>query len=246
MFFNNPIANFAQPIVAAGGFSKNIVTSGLIMYVDAGVAASNQGGSTWYDLSGNGYNWTLNNGAAFAGAGATAYVNFDGTNDFARVTNSTIAQIGSLAACTYQLTVFPTARNEEDVFSTDGIGGAGTILLMIYQDSKIRNHYWTAGGIGAPDNTNGGNVPLSTTQGIGGGWNMATPLVYSWRTAPSGFSAVSVTPSGTQPTSTSTALNLGSRDGTGAYYNGRINNVVIYNRLLNDTELQQNFTALTP
>jgi len=245
MFFNNPIANFAQP-VAAGGFSKNIVTSGLLMYVDAGIAASNQGGSTWYDLSGNGYDWTFNNGTAFAGSGASAYVNFDGTNDFARITNSTIAQIGSLTACTYQLTVFPVDNTEEDMFSTNGIGGAGTILLMIYQSDKIRNHLWTNGGIGAPDNTNGGTVPQNTTQGIGGGWNMATPLVYSWRTAPSGFSAVSVTPSGTQPTSTSTALNLGSRDGTGAFYNGRINNLVIYNRLLNNTELQQNFTALTP
>jgi len=245
MFFNNPIANFAQP-VAAGGFSKNIVTSGLLMYVDAGVAASNQGGSTWYDLSGNGYDWTFNNGTAFAGSGASAYVNFDGTNDFARITNSTIAQIGSLTACTYQLTVFPVDNTEEDMFSTNGIGGAGTILLMIYQSDKIRNHLWTNGGIGAPDNTNGGTVPQNTTQGIGGGWNMATPLVYSWRTAPSGFSAVSVTPSGTQPTSTSTALNLASRDGTGAFYNGRINNLVIYNRLLNNTELQQNFTALTP
>jgi hypothetical protein len=134
------------------------------------------------------------------------------------------------------------------VFSTDGVGSQGTMLLMIYQDSKVRNHYWTIGGIGVADNTNGGNVPLSTTQGIGGGWNLATPLVYAWRTAPSGFSAVSVTPSNPtpQPTSTSTALNLGSRDGTGAFYNGRINNLVIYNRLLNDTELQQNFTALTP
>lgn len=245
MFFNNPIANFAEP-VAAGGFSKNIVTSGLIMYVDAGVAASNQGGSTWYDLSGNGYDWTFNNGTSFVGSGASAYVEFDGTNDFARVTNSTIAQIGSLTACTYQLTIFPTARNEEDVFATNGVGGAGTILLMIYQNSKVRNHLWTNGGIGVPDNTNGGNVPLSTTQGIGGGWNMATPLIYAWRTAPSGFSAVSVTPSGTQPTSTSTALNLGCRDGTGVFYDGRINNLVIYNRLLNDTELQQNFTALTP
>lgn len=247
MFFNNPIANFAQPIVTSGGgYAKNIVTDGLIMYLDAGIAASNPGsGTTWYDLTPNGYNWTLNNGASFAGSGATAYVGFDGTNDYAQISNSTLAQIGSNVAGTYQLTIQPTARSEEDVFSTNGVGNAGSVLLMLYQDSKVRNHYWTNGGIGVPDNTNGGNIPLSTNQGIGGGWNMATPLVYAWRTAPSGFSSVSVTPSGTQPTSTYTALNLGSRDGTGAFYNGRIFNVVVYNRLLNDTELQQNFTALT-
>jgi len=241
-----PFAFVKQEAAGGGGFSKNIVTSGLIMYLDAGVAASNQGGSTWYDLSGNGYNWSLLNGTSFGGSGATAYVNFDGTNDYAQVTNSAIAQISSLSACTFQLTIYPTDNGEEDVFSTNNIAQEGFILLMIYQASKVRNHYGTNGGIGVADNTNGGDVPLNTTQGIGGGWNMATPLVYSWRTAPSGFSAVSVTPSGTQPTSTYTQLNLGSREGTGAFYNGRMNNVVIYNRLLNDTELQQNFTALTP
>ena len=45
----------------SGVTGPNLVTDGLIMYLDAGNAQSYSGsGNTWYDLSGNGYDATIN------------------------------------------------------------------------------------------------------------------------------------------------------------------------------------------
>lgn len=54
-----------------------IITSGLVLYLDAGNSASYPGsGTTWFDLSGNGNNGTLLNGPTFNGS----ILDFDGTN----------------------------------------------------------------------------------------------------------------------------------------------------------------------
>ena len=242
MFFNNPTAFFAQPIVATGGFSKNIVTDGLILYLDAGIAASNQGGSTWYDLSGNGYDFTLYNGAAFGGSGATAYVEFDGTNDYAQNGSSVLAQIGALTANTVQMYIKPDASNEDDLWATNNIGNQGSWLLMLLNTNTVRNHLWTNGGVGVPDNTNGGSIGTSN-QGVGGAWSWSTGLIYAYR---EGQTKVSVSLPGSQPTSAYTATNIATRyDVSGANYDGRVYNMVVYNRLLSDAEVSQNFTALT-
>lgn len=56
--------------------------SSLVLNLDAGNRASFSGtGSTWVDLSGRGNNFSLINGAYFAGSGTTTYMYFDGTND---------------------------------------------------------------------------------------------------------------------------------------------------------------------
>ena len=246
MFFNNPIANFAQPRVTSAGFSKNIVTSGLMCYIDAGIAASNPGsGTTWYDLSGNGYNFTLTNGAAFAGSGASAYVSFDGTNDYAANGDTALNQLGSLSAFTYQIVALSTSTAEDDLYATDGIGGQGSFLLMFYDNIQvIRNHLWTNGGVGVAD-AGGGSVASNTRQGLGGAANWSTTRVYSYRSNPTS-TTVFVTPSGTQPTSAYTGNQLGTRQrsGGGAFLNGRVYNMVIYNRFLSQAEIDQNWTAL--
>ena len=248
MFFNNPIANFAQPIAAAGGgYAKNIVTDGLICYIDAGIAASNPGsGTTWYDLTPNGFNFTLVNGAAFGGSGASAYVDFDGSNDYASNDSGTLSALGTLSAFTYQITAESSNTSEDDLFATDGIGGEASFLLMFYgAASAVRNHLWTNGGIGVPDNTNGGAPSNNVRMGLGGGADWTTTRVYSYRSNPTS-TATFVTPSGTQPTTSAyTGVQLGTRArSSGAFLNGRVYNMVIYNRSLTQTEIDQNWTAL--
>jgi hypothetical protein len=59
-----------------------IVTDGLVLYLDAGNSNSYPGsGTTWSDISGNGYNGTLTNGPTFNSANGGGIV-FDGTNDY--------------------------------------------------------------------------------------------------------------------------------------------------------------------
>ena len=69
-----------------------IVTDGLVLALDAANPRSYPGsGTTWYDLSGNGYNGTLLNGTSFSN-GNSGYLSFDGTNDrisFTQFTHTT-------------------------------------------------------------------------------------------------------------------------------------------------------------
>ena len=248
MFFNNPIANFAQPKAAAGGgYAKNIVTSGLICYIDAGIAASNPGsGTTWYDLTPNGYNFILTNGAAFGGSGASAYVSFDGTNDYAANGDTALNDLGTNYGFTYQLVAESASPNENDLYATDGIGSQSSYLLMFYgASSSVRNHLWTNGGSGVPDNTNGGAPPGNTKMGLGGGADWSYPRVYAYRSYPTS-TAVYVTPGGTQPVSLGyTGNQIGTRArSSGAMLNGKVYNMVVYNKSLTQTEIDQNWTAL--
>jgi hypothetical protein len=70
-----------------------VVTSGLVLCLDAGNSKSIvSGSSTWFDLSRNGNNGTLTNGAFFSGSNG-GIVSFDGTNDY--VAGPTFTGLGS-------------------------------------------------------------------------------------------------------------------------------------------------------
>lgn len=59
----------------------SVLTNGLILYLDAGIANSYPGsGTTWTDLSGNGWNGDLINGPTYSSTNGGSIV-FDGTND---------------------------------------------------------------------------------------------------------------------------------------------------------------------
>jgi hypothetical protein len=74
---------FSKPIANA----NSIVTSGLLLNLDAGNTASYPGtGTTWTDLSGNGYSGTLTNGPTYSSSNGGTIV-FDGTNDVASFGN---------------------------------------------------------------------------------------------------------------------------------------------------------------
>jgi hypothetical protein len=64
---------------------ENIVTDGLVLYLDAGYKSSYSGsGTTWYDVSGNGYNFTLRNGVSAGTYNNITCFSFDGSDDNAR------------------------------------------------------------------------------------------------------------------------------------------------------------------
>lgn len=74
--------------------TTKLVTSGLVVALDAGNPKSYPGtGSTWYDLSGNGYNFTIDP-SAWASTGSTPYMNFNGAYGIAkRVVSSTLTDV---------------------------------------------------------------------------------------------------------------------------------------------------------
>jgi hypothetical protein len=71
----------------ASSIAPNIVTDGLVMYLDAANTKSYPGsGTTWNDLSGNSNNGTLINGPTFNPNGG---IDFDGTDDYINFGNPT-------------------------------------------------------------------------------------------------------------------------------------------------------------
>lgn len=74
--------------INSGGFRvaplPTIITDGLVLNLDAGNTSSYPGsGTTWTDLSGNGFNVTLVNSPTFDSANGGSIV-FDGTNDYGK------------------------------------------------------------------------------------------------------------------------------------------------------------------
>jgi uncharacterized protein YmfQ (DUF2313 family) len=71
----------------------SIITSGLVMHLDAGDAASYPGsGTAWTDLSGAGNNGTLTNGPTYSAANGGQII-FDGSNDFVGAGNAAGLQL---------------------------------------------------------------------------------------------------------------------------------------------------------
>jgi uncharacterized protein (TIGR02145 family) len=76
------VYNPSRPIA-----NSTIISSGLVLHLDAGNTSSYPGsGTTWTDLSGNGYNGTLTNGPTYSSAYDGSIV-FDGTDDVASLGN---------------------------------------------------------------------------------------------------------------------------------------------------------------
>jgi hypothetical protein len=241
MFFNNPTAFFAQPIVATQGFTRNIVTSGLMLYLDASEAASYPGsGATWSDLSGNAYDFTLYNTWGTGGTGTNKYLSATRANtNYAQNTSGTLAALGLENAWTVQAILERTGVfNDQDFYSTNGIGNEGSTLIMSFSN-QLRGHLWATGATNVLDSGTSfdGNKRAFTYQ-IDWSANVQ-------RTVYNGTAQSSSTLSGTKPTSTaSSETNLGTRDGgTGAMFEGYYYGILVYNRYLSTTELGQNATA---
>ena len=111
----------------------SIVSSGLIMNLDARNALSYSGtGTTWTDLSGNGNNGTLINGTSYSSANGGTLV-FDGINDYVSATSINRTSLGS----TFTLSIW---YNKETT-STGGIfeitpgNNSGSPILILQQNS---------------------------------------------------------------------------------------------------------------
>jgi hypothetical protein len=87
----------------------NIVTNGLVLFLDANNTNSYPGsGTSWYDLSGNGNTGTLTNGPTFNSANGGSIV-FDGIDDYVNVANaSSLNASAQTISVWYNATVLPS------------------------------------------------------------------------------------------------------------------------------------------
>ena len=113
-----------------------IVTNGLVFCVDAADTNSYPGsGTTWFDLSGNGNNGTLNNGPTFNSANRGSIV-FDGTNDWISVTRN--SSLSPTSEITEEAMIFRTSTSDQ-VFIGLQYGSSGeNSYALWYEGGAVR------------------------------------------------------------------------------------------------------------
>jgi hypothetical protein len=228
-----------------------IVQTGLVLNLDASRKSSYVGsGTTWNDISGNGYSGTLTNGPSFAQLSSNTDISglfiFDGVNDY--VTNigdlSTFSFIQNTGVYTISAWVKPNSLNTEMYYlgNNDGttakkgfyLGNTGTSNSLVLEISN--------GSIGAHTL----NHVISNFYTSAADWvnivcvgNGVNNKVYKngvlFNT--SNFSTFSTG-------NTSNTLSIGRVNSANLWYwNGFVSSVNIYNKSLSDSEVLQNYNA---
>lgn len=234
-------------------YGGKIVTSGLVLALDAGSKKSYPGtGTIWFDRSGNNFNGTLTNGPTFSSANGGAIV-FDGTNDYGSlsINLSSYSQITTEIWLKLSITTGVMAFEHSANWNTNA-GGFGvypnntgfvddsTICHTNYRidgsTNLARNYAFTCGTTNYSCHVNiFSNIVDSTGRLTYVNGNLLS------------YSSVGGFATGTSTTAGSAFRNdtlyLASRGGTGAFLNGNIAILKIYNRKLSASEVLQNFTA---
>lgn len=212
-----------------------LITAGLVFYADAGNPASYPGtGTTWYDLSGNGYDVTAQNPGditwnpnGYFETGATGWWTGAGGANIPTGNDP------------YSMVVWANVSSWLDR-GLVSIGGFGTVnesnAFRTYSPSGLGSfrHYWWGNDLDAAGNV--ANLALDT-------WFMAVAQfdgtlreIYA-NTITIGIDS----PAGHNVTSST--IQIAKTYDTEYLNNGKIGQVWIYNRALSTAEVQQNFEA---
>ncbi len=106
---------------------SDVPTSGLLIKLDANNASSYSGsGTTWTDLTGNGYNGVLTNGPTFTSS-APKYFVLDGDNDYINIANMAALQpvVGLTNGVTAIIWAYITSYTAWDGVISKQYGGSG-------------------------------------------------------------------------------------------------------------------------
>ena len=212
--------------------SPKIVTSGLVLCLDAANKISYPGsGTSWYDSFSYTYNGVLTNGPTFNGGNGGSIV-FDGTDDFTDLvflpqqTDSPL----SVFAWVY-LNALPDPGVACGIWGHYGISGVNSHFEMYNTFSRLR--------LG---NINNVTLPVFTIgQWIHAGFtSTGTDHIYyvngisqtSWSGA---TGAILGNPAAT--------CHMVGRSDAGRTWNGKISNICVYNITLSSSQVLQNYNA---
>jgi hypothetical protein len=217
-----------------GRYSPNIVTSGLVMCLDAANVRSYPGsGTTWTDVSSNGSNGTLTNGPTYDSSNGGSIV-FDGSNDY--VIGATTLNVNN--SVTMEAWIYPTS-------APSGGGGGGFIVSNIgyYLELKstrvVRSYFYGLSSPGYHDGTVA--VSLNTWSHVVAVRNSSDSTIKHYINGTLDNTISSVT-----GTINNGAQNyqVGGYQGGSYSFVGRIGVCKVYNISLSSTEITQNFNAL--
>jgi hypothetical protein len=201
--------------------TRPVRDSSLVLYLDAGDSSSYPGtGSTWYDLSGNGYNGTLVNSPTWSATNGGIFT-FNGSNQYIDVSSPNMSSSN--------FTVMGAAR-----YVTVGgriISGLNNNWLLGHWSSSVLNYYsagWVSSvGAGGGDTlwrvyAGTGNIGASSYQLFSNG-SAVFSAAAGGTAGPNGFSLGRYAP------------------GNSEYSNGQIGFLIVYNRVLTNQEILQNY-----
>jgi hypothetical protein len=216
-----------------GGTLDNVVTNGLIIYLDASQKGSYPGiGNVWYDLSGANNNATMYNGVTYNTGG---WMDFDGSNDYCEIAyNSASMDLWKMEQ-TVSVWVYHTNTTGRRNIWDQAYGGYGTWTHEA--GLNINYYYGNAGSNTTPyTSRNSGDTPR-------GVWNNIT-IARSLTTVSWYINGVLIN-SGSNSygvlTTTPQRVQLGT--GYAGYWQGRMGSVMAYSRGLTASEVLQNYNA---
>jgi len=213
--------------------SQTIVTNGLTLNIDANDATSYNGsGTTWSDISGNAANITLVNTPTYS-SGNPSYFTFNGTNEYGTGTKTNILPT---TAYTKMVWFYLNGYLDNNLVSS---ATGGHFLFMGASTNRIYSGH-------ANWNLIGGtylDYPSTATISLNTWYNVA--LTFSTT------NGMKLYINGTEDSAYTTRKNAHAGDGStniatfggGNLLNGRIAQVLCYNRELNSNEVSQNYNA---
>lgn len=228
-------------------YGPRIVTNGLVLCLDAGNNKSYPGsGSTWYDLSGNNYHFTLTNSPVFGKHRGADCFTFSGTNDYATRAGSISHDIGT--QCTLIITM-ASINNAQF--------GNCARLFSINDGSTVNNDFTTFFTTASCDQDRFGLWYKSNPAGLYSISSLRTLnddykiICYKWMAS----SSAAVMVNGKQESSSfiTTAFNYLAVNRMTIGMNSALNrenssirvaSVLMYNRNLSLSEVLQNYNAL--
>jgi hypothetical protein len=215
---------------------ENIITSGLLLNLDAGFVGSYPTtASIWYDISGNANNGTLINGPTFSSDNSGSIV-FNGVNNYVGILNNT--SVSFTIDCWINTTA--TSLNGTQAYEGNGIvwsdvaGGGNDFVLAILNDKAS----WFTGDTVTSIN---GTTTINT-----GAWFYLTVVKNGDNSTKQLY--VNAVSEGIGDSSANTLtenpnIAIGGNTLDSQYFNGKIAQVKIYNRSLSESEILQNFNA---
>jgi hypothetical protein len=232
----------------------SIVRSGLVLHLDAANPKSYSGsGTTWRDLVSGGNSATLTNGPTYSSSNK-GFITFDGVNDYAIVNSNQVADnLSDISVSVWAYCNWSNATNYATIpiiaKCGDAATGAGWDLGRGFLGNDVYFFLQNAGGSAF--------LIKRVTVTPGTYW---LNIVATYSGGPSSSSIISIYINGINQTlsdagstgsfstiTTTSAITLGSRDGTNTYgtkyFTGNIGNATIYNRALTALEVSQNFEA---
>jgi hypothetical protein len=217
----------------ASSYSPRIITDGLQFAMDPANPKSYPGsGTTMYDLSGNGYNGTINGTSTVSGG----YLDLGTVGNVTNYLTIPADALDGLTAWTIELWLYIHATNAIDTFLTCGAGND----FLWYFNTRSSIYHENTGVSSATYATSLTTPFLFTATGTGGVTKVYKNGVYVG--GPNNTTSITVNSEigivlGQEQDSNTTSFD------TSQSFRGKYGPVKFYSRVLSDAEITQNYNA---